>query len=159
MAQAVVFDLQGVLVTEQGYVVPGVVEFIATLHQSGIPVAVATGSSREYAQKVFAQLQIQSLISASVTADDVANTKPDPEVYLTAAEYVGIPPALCIAFEDSLPGIHAAKSAGMQVVGVATTHKREELTVIDVIIDDFQDITPEDITNFREFRTAHLNKK
>ena len=57
----------------------------------------------------------------------VSRAKPDPQVYLLTAAKLDVQPAECIVFEDSIPGITAAQNAGMHVVGLATTHKQEEL--------------------------------
>jgi mannitol-1-/sugar-/sorbitol-6-phosphatase len=63
-----------------------------------------------------------------VSAEDVENGKPDPECYMKAAERLGISPENCVVVEDAPPGIRAARSAGMAVVAVATTHPASELS-------------------------------
>ncbi len=70
-----------------------------------------------------------------ITADDVTQGKPHPEPYLKAAAGLDLAPDTCLVFEDSPAGITAAKAAGMQVVGVATTHRRDDLTHADIVID------------------------
>jgi sugar-phosphatase len=60
-----------------------------------------------------------------VTADDVVNGKPDPESYVTAARTLGVVPGRCLVFEDANSGLHAARAAGMTVVGVDYTHREE----------------------------------
>jgi beta-phosphoglucomutase len=62
-----------------------------------------------------------------VTAGQVQRGKPDPEVYLTAAARLGVPPAACVVFEDAVVGVEAARRAGMAVVGVTTAHAAAEL--------------------------------
>ena len=62
-----------------------------------------------------------------VTADDVRWGKPNPEVYLRAAEGLGLPPQRCLVFEDSVVGVHAARNAGMRVIGLSTAHTVREL--------------------------------
>ncbi|MEX2381105.1 MAG: HAD family phosphatase [Opitutales bacterium] len=61
-------------------------------------------------------------IQDMVTSEDVSHGKPDPEVFLKAAERAGLPPGQCVVFEDALYGIQAAKAAGMSAIGVLTTH-------------------------------------
>jgi beta-phosphoglucomutase-like phosphatase (HAD superfamily) len=69
----------------------------------------------------------------------VKHGKPDPEIYLLTAEKLGVKPCDCIVFEDSIAGIQSALSAGMRVIGVATTHKSEELlTYVNEIIMNFE---------------------
>jgi mannitol-1-/sugar-/sorbitol-6-phosphatase len=68
-----------------------------------------------------------------VSAEDVENGKPAPECYLKAAELLGISPENCVVVEDAPPGIRAARSAGMAVVAVATTHPASELSDADAV--------------------------
>lgn len=83
-----------------------------------VPMAIATGGSRMVAEKTLQVLGLSDLFDEVVTADDVKAGKPDPEVFLTAAERIGVEPTKCVAFEDAAPGIMAAQLAGMQVVAV-----------------------------------------
>jgi len=70
-----------------------------------------------------------------VTADDVRQGKPAPEPYLVGAERLGVTVEGCVVIEDAPAGIEAARAAGMRVIGVTTTHTREELLGCQVIID------------------------
>jgi beta-phosphoglucomutase-like phosphatase (HAD superfamily) len=70
-----------------------------------------------------------------VDGHQVARPKPHPDIYLRAAELLGVPPEDCVVFEDSLTGIQAARAAGMAVVGVGTTH--DELPGVGLEIRDF----------------------
>lgn len=83
-----------------------------------VPLAIATGGSRMVVEKTLQLLELSDLFDEVVTADDVTNGKPDPEVFLKAAELIGVDPARCVAFEDAAPGILAAQAAGMKVVTV-----------------------------------------
>ena len=85
-----------------------------------VPMAIATGGSRLVAEKTLQVLGLSDLFDEVVTADDVSAGKPDPEVFLLAAERIGIDPTQCVAFEDAAPGIMAAQLAGMQVVAIPT---------------------------------------
>ena len=76
-----------------------------------------------------------------VSADDVENGKPDPECYLKAAELLGISPENCVVVEDAPPGIRAARSAGMAVVAVATTHPASELSDADAVAQALSNIS------------------
>jgi sugar-phosphatase len=75
-----------------------------------------------------------------VSADDVENGKPDPECYLKAAELLGVSPESCLVVEDAPPGIRAARSAGMAVVAVATTHPASELSEADAVTQALNDL-------------------
>jgi len=103
-------------------IIAPVLDFVKANHGK-TPMAIATGGSREVAQKVIEKLEIDQYFQTMVTADDVSCGKPDPEVFLKAAQAIGIPPEDCVAFEDAAPGILAAQTAGMKVVTVPTQLK------------------------------------
>jgi len=92
----------------------------ARQHHGKVPLAIATGSTRAVAEKTLEILEITDLFDTLVTADDVEQGKPNPEVFLKAAAYINVDPTDCIAFEDAAPGIIAAQEAGMEVVTVPT---------------------------------------
>lgn len=96
------------------------VRAIAEFHREHIPMAVATGSPRWMAEKILGALEIRDWFGAVVGADDVANPKPAPDTYLKAAELIGVAPERCHAFEDTEPGMQAARNAGMEVVDINT---------------------------------------
>jgi beta-phosphoglucomutase family hydrolase len=108
--------------------VPGATAFVGSVARRGIACAVATSASRHDAQHVLESLGLAGHFRAVVTADDVVRGKPDPEVYLKAAEEIGIAPAACLVFEDAVVGVQAARRAGMRVIGVTTAHSGDELS-------------------------------
>lgn len=77
-----------------------------------------------------------------VTADDVEHGKPDPACYLLGAARLGRKPADCLVIEDAVAGIQAGHAAGMQVVGLATTHSREDIAEADYVFDSLADAAP-----------------
>lgn len=83
-----------------------------------LPMAVATGGTRMVIEKTLQALQLSDLFDEVVTADEVAMGKPAPDIYLKAAELLGVAPEKCLALEDAPAGIMAAQRAGMQVVAV-----------------------------------------
>lgn len=97
---------------------PGAREFIADLHERGIPTAVATSSRNPHATHHLGAAGLLDLFETVVTRDDVVNPKPHPEPYLTAARRLGMNPLHCLALEDSNAGVRAAHAAGMQTVMV-----------------------------------------
>ena len=80
------------------------------------PISIASGGKREFVHLTLEMLGILDLFDIIVTQDDVRRCKPDPEIFLLAAEKMNIAPEKCLVFEDSPLGIQAAKSAGMQAV-------------------------------------------
>ena len=79
-----------------------------------------------------------------VSAEDVENGKPDPECYLEAAELLGVAPENCVVVEDAPPGIRAARSAGMMVVAVPTTHPASELSEADAVAQALSSLSPDE---------------
>jgi beta-phosphoglucomutase-like phosphatase (HAD superfamily) len=91
---------------------PGEVRRIA----EGRPVAIASSSHPRVIAAALASLGIEDVMQAVVSSDDVATGKPAPDVYLAAAERLGVEPARCLVVEDSLNGVKAGRAAGMTVV-------------------------------------------
>ncbi len=96
------------------------VRAIAEFHREHIPMAVATGSPKWVAEKILKALGIRDWFQAVVGAECVENSKPAPDVYLRAAELIGVDPHRCHAFEDTELGMEAARNAGMTVININT---------------------------------------
>ena len=107
--------------------VPGVRDFVAALSRLGVPRAVGTSASRFDVDRMLAGVGLRRHFDVIVTADDVTQGKPDPEVYELAAARLGMPAEACVVFEDSLVGVVAARRAGMRAIGVTTAHSEAEL--------------------------------
>lgn len=99
---------------------PGVLALLDALDAESIPCAVASNSERVWVDRVLEITGLTSRFDAIATADEVALPKPAPDVYLLAAERLGVPPGSCVAFEDSPRGLAAAHAAGMLTVAVPT---------------------------------------
>ena len=97
-------------------------------------VAVVSGAARSEIQPVLDAAGIAGLVSTIVAADDIENGKPDPEGYLLALDLLGAEPADAVAFEDSEPGVDAARAAGIHCVAVLGTLPRERLARADAIV-------------------------
>lgn len=96
---------------------PGAVELLTELSGAGVPQALVTSSQAVLAAP-FAEAV--GLFDVVVAGDHVANSKPHPEPYLTAARLLGVEPGLCVALEDSPSGVAAALAAGARVVALAS---------------------------------------
>ena len=107
--------------------VAGVGAFVAALARERVPRAVATSATRRDLERVLTALGLRQHFDVVVTADDVRRGKPHPEVYLKAAGGLAVEPAACVAFEDAIVGVHAARAAGMRVIGVTSGHSADEL--------------------------------
>jgi beta-phosphoglucomutase len=97
-------------------------------------VAVVSGAARSEIQPVLDAAGIAGLVTTIVAADDIENGKPDPEGYLLALDLLGAEPADAVAFEDSEPGVDAARAAGIHCVAVLGTLPRERLARADAIV-------------------------
>ena len=122
---------------------PGLVAFLEELQQNDVPRAIATSAPPANVDFTLDNTGLRAYFPVIVDDTMVTHGKPDPEVYLLSAEQLKMPPARCIVFEDAMLGIQAGKNAGMHVVGVATTHTREELeeTDADYVVDNFEGLT------------------
>jgi sugar-phosphatase len=123
-AEAERFRAAEVLDTDGVKAIEGAAGLLAPL--PGDAWAIVTSASRDLAL-VRLQHAGVPLPDALVCGDDVTHGKPSPEPYLLGASRLGIPPERCIAVEDAPAGIASARAAGMRVIGVASTHRREEL--------------------------------
>jgi len=95
---------------------PGARELLEAVAAAGLPYALVTGSQRPFTEAVLAGTALS--FPVTVTGDDVARTKPDPEPYLLAAKLLDVDPANCVAPEDSPNGVTSATAAGCHVVAV-----------------------------------------
>jgi len=121
----------------------GLHSFLKKLDANGIPLAIATSAPRANVDFTISKTGITHFFPIILDDSFVTKGKPDPQIYLKSAAALGMPSGQCVVFEDSLSGVMAAKRAGCKVVGVTTTHTREELTETDLNIDNFEFLTPE----------------
>ena len=93
---------------------------IAEENRGRVPMAVASGSSREVVEKTLQILGVSDWFDEVISSNEVANGKPAPDVFLEAASRLDVDPVDCVVFEDARSGIIAARAAGMEVVAVPT---------------------------------------
>ena len=118
--------------------IPGVRPLLEELSQMGIPMAVASSSSREIVELILSKVAVRHFFRATVSGQDVPQGKPAPDIFLKAAETLGVEPRNCVVIEDSPPGVKGAKNAGMACVGFANTHSGKlDLSGADLILSDF----------------------
>lgn len=94
----------------------GIQDLIDRLRSRGIALAVATSTHRSLAEETLEAVGLRHYFSVLATGDEVARGKPDPEIYLRATAQLNLPPASCVAFEDSVAGATSASTAGLTVV-------------------------------------------
>lgn len=104
---------------------PGVLELLDQADHLGIPCAIASSSGRAWVEGWLRQHTIYERFVCVRTAEDVTATKPAPDLFLSAAAGLGLPPAQCLVFEDSPNGVLAARAAGMRCVAVPGAISRQ----------------------------------
>ncbi|PZR38709.1 MAG: HAD family phosphatase [Azospira oryzae] len=123
--------------------VKGLVAFLDMLEANNIAKAIGTSAPRVNVDFSLSSTNLQNYFSIILDDTFVTHGKPDPEIYIKCAAAVGLPNAQCIVVEDSLSGVTAGKRAGSKVIGITTTHTKEELSEADLIINDFDELTLE----------------
>ncbi|EST19358.1 HAD family hydrolase [Streptomyces niveus] len=99
-------------------VFPEMRKFVELLYAQGVPMAVASGSSRAAIEAVLGATGLDPYVTLYVSAEEVPHGKPEPDVFLEAARRLGADPADCVVLEDAAPGVLAARAAGMRCVAV-----------------------------------------
>lgn len=129
--------------------VNGLMQLLDKLNANNIKLAVATAADETNALFTIEQLGLQRYFDAVITSTQVAEGKPSPAVYLTAASQLGVLPQNCLVFEDTEHGVQAAVAAGMKVIGVATSRSSEVLLGSGAIstISNYEELTLEPILN------------
>jgi beta-phosphoglucomutase len=124
----------------------GLTRFLDAAESLGIRLGVGTGSGPKNTDYVLGLLGIQHKFQAVVTADQVVNGKPAPDIFLEASRRLSAHPSRCIVFEDAIPGVEAAERAGMKCVALSTTNSPElfsGFSNVIAVINDFNGLTPE----------------
>jgi HAD superfamily hydrolase (TIGR01509 family) len=123
---------------------PGVKVFIELCKSRNIKLAVATSAMRLKLDINLELLGFESnTFDALVCGSDIVKNKPDPEIFITALEKLGIQPGECIVVEDSPSGVLAAKSAGMKCLALLTSFSPEQLKAADWIKTDLKEYPKE----------------
>ena len=125
----------------------GLVPFLTILKKNNVPMAIGTSAPGANVDFTLNKTGIGSFFDAILDDTFVNKGKPDPEIYIKAAHALGYDPQKCIVFEDSISGVMAGHNAGCKVVGVTTTHTANELALNDLIIEDFEGISLQNLEN------------
>jgi beta-phosphoglucomutase len=116
---------------------PGFMPLFDSLRDDEFKIAVGTSAPRQNVELILGELGIRNQLDAVVTAGDVTRGKPDPEVFLLAAQWCGVDPRRCVVFEDAVAGIQAARAAGMRCVGIG----KMDITQADLVVNGLDKIT------------------
>lgn len=131
-----------IIKTAQIEVVPGIIEFVRKIEEAGIAKIIATGNSNlDSVRFILDKVGLLEYFPNIISAAEVKRGKPFPDVFLEASRRIAVKSSLCMVFEDSINGVKAAKAAGMECVGIATTASREVLenAGADRVIKDYKD--------------------
>ena len=127
---------------------PGASELLKTLRADGFKLAVGSSGPRENVELVLDRLGAVSLFDGVVTGSDVTRGKPDPQVFLMAAERMDVLPRRCVVIEDATAGILAAHAAEMTCVGLVSTGRtRDELAAAELVVDTLDELSPDVLRN------------
>lgn len=131
------------LIVERGELMPGAGATIALLHGMGLKLAIASSSPMRLIEAVVAKFALGAFFSVLHSADDEDAGKPDPAVYLTTMKRIGVEPRFCLALEDSISGVRAAKAAGAYVIAVpdAEVAHRPEFGEADRVLSSLEDLS------------------
>ena len=127
------------LIREARPIFPGIPELVAKLAAS-TRLAVASGSSHEVIEVVLGMRGLKALFPVVVSSQDVPRGKPAPDVFLRAAERLGVAPEGCVVIEDAAAGVAAARAAGMRVIGITNSLPAEKLADAHAVVSGYAEI-------------------
>ncbi len=120
--------------------VDGIRELIISMKEKGLNLAVGSSSAAELIEIILKKIGLSEYFSHTVSAFEVENGKPSPDIFLEAAARFNASPENCLVIEDSALGIQAARSAGMKVVGVRNhTSGNQDLSRADILVTGFSE--------------------
>jgi HAD superfamily hydrolase (TIGR01509 family) len=126
---------------------PGLIPLLDALRRADIPCAAASNAERINVDFVIDGLNLRNYFRAVLAREDVARGKPEPDLFLLAAERLGVPPERCCVFEDSWAGFEAARRAGMAVFAIGTPHDHTPPPYVISAHADFRTVRLEDIVS------------
>jgi beta-phosphoglucomutase len=130
-------------------VMSGAEDLIAALHQANFAMAIGSSGPKENVSVVVGGLKNGSFITQTVNGAEVKHGKPDPEVFLLAAQKLAVPPDHCAVIEDAPAGVEAARRAGMFSIGLLGTASRDALAKhANVVVAHLTDLSPAKITQW-----------
>lgn len=132
---------------DENDILPGVVPFLSKIEALNIPIAL--GSASKNARKILTKIGLKSRFRVIVDGNLIQKPKPNPEVFLKAAELLQVSPKNCIVFEDSTAGIQAANTATMTSVGIGNA---SVLNQADFVYDSFKEISDSALQMIKNFK-------
>ena len=127
------------------HLVPGAADFVEAAALDGHQLAIVSGALRREIALVLKLAGLTPHFAEIVAAEDVSACKPDPQGFNRAREALGVAATRCVVIEDSLPGLAAARAAGLRCVMLSTSHAQDSLTGGDVVWRDFVGRAPDEL--------------
>jgi beta-phosphoglucomutase len=147
------------IVKEHVELAPGVGALLKDLKRHGFRLAIGSSAPPENLDIFWDRLSLADWFDARVTKEEIAQSKPSPETFLKAAEKLGLAPACCAVVEDAVPGVQAARAAGMRVVAVTTSRHREDLAQADCIVDSLSELRASDFRALLQSSSPESSRK
>ncbi|MCX5849949.1 MAG: HAD family phosphatase [Deltaproteobacteria bacterium] len=129
--------------------IEGIPDLLKELYVHYIPIGVASSSSGMFIKEVLKKIRIEKYIMTWVSGENIEKSKPEPDIFLRAAELLQVNPEECIVIEDSKNGVLAAKKAGMKCIGYKNINSgNQDLSKADIIVDKIQEINLNKMKNY-----------
>ncbi len=130
---------------------PGARKLIEDLHRAGFAQAIGSSAPRANLDLILRLTGIARYFAAEVSGEDTQRGKPDPQVFLLAAERLSVPAARCVVFEDAVAGVQAARAGGMKCVAVRCVGHHSESSLrqagADVVVDTLDQVSAASIAD------------
>jgi beta-phosphoglucomutase len=133
------------LLRQQAKPLPGALELMHALHDSGWKQALGSSAPMENIQVILDLLAMRSLLDAVVSGEETPRGKPAPDIFLAAARALQLSPSKCVVIEDAVHGVQAALAAGMRCVAVTNGHPNRELERAQLIVPSLVRVTVADL--------------
>lgn len=123
--------------------ITGIVGLLEKLKADNFKIGLASSSPMKYIVRVLKEFAIEEYFDVKVSGEELARSKPNPDIYIKAARLLDEPEEKCIVIEDSYHGVTAAKKAGMKCIGFKNVNSgKQDISGADLIIDSIEDINP-----------------
>ena len=129
---------------------PGMEGLLSELKENGVKISIATGSYRHIVRSNMEQIGITEYVDAIATSEDCDRGKPEPDVFLAAAKFLGVEPSECLVVEDSRNGLIGAKRAGMCCVGFGGSQVPAQIELAPVSFNDYRTVSTADFRRWYE---------
>ena len=134
-------------------VIDGAIDLVHACAAAGFRMAIGSSTHPQNIDLAVEELKIGDYILAAVSGHDVSRGKPDPQVFLMAAERIGLAPRQCAVIEDAPPGVQAALAGGMTAIGITTGHTAAALSSAHRIVNSMCDLNPTIVRELIENRS------